>query len=240
MVDQRDKLEEKKMEPDQVVWPWSLEKFKGHWRRKQFITGKLRSKYYYLYKELEGRTNYPSPKMIKAIQLMVCTIAEFKDNGELPWTLLTGNDPAVLKEISEILPIAWALTRVTSCNVVSTEYAMKLLKPYQDEIDREIAENIWEEMKSCGFLSWHNVTAPVSGSQKQAGRFLGLLVERAARNLPTLFTATIATKGESVIRTVSEKVSPILGTDVAALLNRIPHVFAYKTEKVSKSLTFFE
>jgi hypothetical protein len=226
------------LRPEQVVWPWCLDRFRGHWSLKNEVVGELRVKYYDLYHALTK--NPPPAKTVEFLEHMICAVSELQDSKQLPWILVTGNSTSVLSEIANLMPIAWSLTRKATCNILSNKTAVELFKHHLDEIEREIAYNIVTDMKFCGFLSWKQIIVPVSGTSRQAGHFVEILSERMENKLPTMFTATTHFSGPKLLSKISSQVESILGSVVASMLLDIPQIFSFKSEAEKKKSTAFK
>lgn len=216
------------MNPEDVVWPWCLNKFKGSWMVKDEIVGNLRSRYYDTYSSLT--TTRPPKKVIEGVSKIMCNLNDTIKKKELPMAVIISNSSTLLGSIAKLMAIAWPLTFHGSSNLVDTTELMKLFRIQHDEFEQEIAFNTIKDFKTCGFLFWERIDMEVIGTKRQGGQFATLLADRVVAKLPTIFSAAYTAWRANFRRDLIKQVDIMFGPSVASVLQETASVMKLELE----------
>lgn len=204
------------MLPEDVVWPWCLDKFKGSWMVKTEVVGDLRSRYYETFSDLQ--TTRPPQNVVSSVEKIMCSLVDLAKEDKLPMAIILSNSSAVLGVIAKLMTIAWPLTFHGSSHLVDSTELLNLFRYQRDEFEQEIALNTVRDLKSCGLLFWERIDMEVVGTKRQGGRFASLLAARVMEKSPTVFSAACTSWRSDLKKDLVKQAEENFGSSIGAIL----------------------
>ncbi len=212
----------KEWKAEDLVWPWTLDKFAGTQGDRRVVLEKLKERGF-----IPQTMKHPGPlsKIVDGASTLLSRMLNFRETGKLPWVILMSNSLPTLQAIANLAAMGYSLTTMGACAITGTPQLVDLFFQRQpiDSFDADPAGESLHEFKVAGFLVWSGVTDSVAGSIQQAGRFSALLEYRLQHRLLTLFTAPYVKVVSETPKRVLEQIERALGSGVAAIVsNGVP------------------